>query len=189
MNTKNSNSGNFKKKIVTLLPYILIPVMIISGMAYYATTQQQDKTEYYELVSLFDEGKVTEYKLNLSSGSLVYKVEGDKQEKTFSVPSVSLFVEDIHDSVIKYNRENPDKKVKADYVAGSTGQWIYNIVPTLLLLVAMGVLTFFMFKRMNQTMTNENNRTLSFGKARIKQAKDEKRKTTKKDTKGKTTKK
>ncbi|MBQ2973466.1 MAG: ATP-dependent zinc metalloprotease FtsH [Clostridia bacterium] len=158
--------------------------MIISGMAYYATTQQQEKTEYYELVALFDEGKVTEYKLNLSSGALVYYVEGDKQEKNFSVPSVSLFVEDIHDSVIKYNRENPDKKIKADYIAGSTGQWIYNIVPTLLLLVTMGALTFFMFKRMNQTMTNENNRTLSFGKARIKHAKDEKRKTTFKDVAG-----
>ena len=184
LNTKNSNSGNFKKKIITLLPYILIPVMIISGMAYYATTQQQEKTEYYELVALFDEGKVTEYKLNLSSGALSYYVEGEKQEKSFSVPSVSLFVEDIHESVIKYNRENPDNKIKADYVAGSTGQWIYNIVPTLLLLVVMGALTFFMFKRMNQTMTNENNRTLSFGKARIKQAKDEKRKTTFKDVAG-----
>ncbi len=184
MNTKNSNSGNFKKKLVTLLPYILIPVMIISGMAYYAGTQQQEKTEYYELVALFDEGKITDYKLNLSSGALVYHVEGDKTEKTFSVPSVSLFVEDIHDSVIKYNRENPENKIKADYVAGSTGEWIYNIVPTLLLLVAMGALTFFMFKRMNQTMTNENNRTMSFGKARIKQAKDEKRKTTFKDVAG-----
>ncbi|MBQ2847995.1 MAG: ATP-dependent zinc metalloprotease FtsH [Clostridia bacterium] len=158
--------------------------MIICGMAYYASSQQQEKTEYYELVSLFDEGKVTEYKLNLSSGALAYYVEGDKNEKTFSVPSVSLFVEDIHDSVIKHNRENPESKIKADYVAGSTGEWIYNIVPTLLLLVVMGALTFFMFKRMNQTMTNENNRTMSFGKARIKHAKDEKRKTTFKDVAG-----
>ncbi len=184
MNTKKNNSGNFKKKIITLLPYILIPVMIISGMAYYATAQQQEKTEYYELVALFDEGKITDYKLNLSSGALVYHVAGEKNEKTFSVPSVSLFVEDIHDSVIKHNRENPQNKIKADYIAGSTGEWIYNIVPTLLLLVAMGALTYFMFKRMNQTMTNENNRTMSFGKARIKQAKDEKRKTTFKDVAG-----
>ncbi len=184
MNTKNTNPGNFKKKIITLLPYILIPVMIISAMVFYASNQKQEKTEYYELVSLFDEGKITEYKLNLSSGALVYYVEGDKQQKNFSVPSVTLFVEDIHDSVIKYNRENPDKKIKADYIAGSTGEWIYNIVPTLLLLVAMGGLTFFMFRRMNQTMTNENNRTMSFGKARIKHAKDEKRKATFKDVAG-----
>ncbi len=158
--------------------------MILCGITYYASIQKQDKLEYYQLVALFDEGKVTEYNLNLSSGALVYKVEGDNQEKAFSVPSVSLFIEDIHESVIKYNRENPDKPIKAGYVAGSTGQWLYQIVPTLILLVVMGALTFFMFRRMNQTMTNENNRTLSFGKARIKQAKDEKRKTTFNDVAG-----
>ena len=158
--------------------------MLIGGVTFYMGNQTKEKTEYYELVSLFDEGKVTEYKLNLSSGALVYYVEGSDKQQTFSVPSVSLFVEDIHDAVINYNRENADNPIKADYIAGSTGQWLYNIVPTLLLLVAMGALTFFMFKRMNQTMTNENNRTLSFGKARIKQAKDEKRKTTFKDVAG-----
>ena len=158
--------------------------MILLGVTYYANTQSREKLEYYQIVSLFDEGKITEYKLNLSSGALVYYVEGDKQEKTFSVPSVSLFIEDVHENVIKYNCENPDKPIKAGYVSGSTGQWIYNIVPTLLLLVVMGGLTFFMFRRMNQTMTNENNRTMSFGKARIKQAKDEKRKTTFADVAG-----
>ncbi len=158
--------------------------MLISGIAYFMTAQKQEKTEYYEIVALFDEGKVTEYSLNLSSGALVYKVEGDNTEKTFSVPSVNLFIEDIHSGVIEHNRQNPDNPVKAKYVAGSTGQWLYNIVPTLLLLAVMGILTFVMFKRMNQTMSNENNRTLSFGKARIKQAKDEKRKTTFADVAG-----
>ncbi len=184
MNNKNNNSANIKKKIISFLPYILIPVMLICGVTFYMGNQTKDKTEYYELVALFDEGKVTEYKLNLSSGALVYYVEGNEKPQNFSVPSVSLFVEDIHDAVIKYNRENSGAPIKADYVAGSTGQWLYNIVPTLLLLGVMGILTFFMFKRMNQTMTNENNRTLSFGKARIKQAKDEKRKTTFKDVAG-----
>ena len=106
MNNKNSNSGNFKKKLLTFLPYILIPVMLICGVTFYMGSQTSDKTEYYELVALFDEGKVTEYKLNLSSGALVYKVEGVEKQQTFTVPSVSLFVEDIHDSVIAHNREN-----------------------------------------------------------------------------------
>jgi len=184
LNTKNNNSGKQKKKLITLLPYILIPLMLISGIAFFMTSQSEEKLEYYEIVSLFDEGKVTEYSLNLSSGALSYKVEGDKQEKSFSVPSVSLFIEDIHDGVIEHNRANPDNKIKASYVAGSTGQWLYNIVPTLLLLVIMGALTFFMFRRMNQTMSNENNRTLSFGKARVKYAKDEKRKATFADVAG-----
>ncbi len=185
MNTKNTNPGNFKKKLPTILTYILIPLLIIGGVTVYGQTQKKEKTRYYEIVSLFDEGKVSEYSLNLSSGALTYKLQGDdKKVYTFTVPNVNLFVDDVHEDVIKHNRENPDKKIVADYVAGSTGQWLYNIVPTLLLLLAMGGLTIFMFKRMNQTMTNENNRTLSFGKARIKQAKDEKRKTTFKDVAG-----
>ena len=178
MNPKNTNPNKQKRRWSSVLAYVLIPVMLISAIAYFMTAQKQEKTEYYEIVALFDEGKVTEYSLNLSSGALVYKVDGENTEKTFSVPSVNLFIEDVHSGVIEYNRQHPDAPVKAKYVAGSTGQWLYNIVPTLLLLAVMGVLTFVMFKRMNQTMSNENNRTLSFGKARIKQAKDEKRKTT-----------
>lgn len=180
----NKNNKNAKRRLLVLLPYLLIPAMLLAGLSYYISAQSRDKLEYYQLVALFDEGKVTEYKLNLSSGALVYKTVGDDTEKTFTVPSVNLFVEDIHEGVIKYNREHPDSMVKAGYITGSTGQWIYNIVPTLLLLAAMGGLTFFMFRRMNQTMTNETNRTMSFGKARVKQVKDEKRKTTFDDVAG-----
>ena len=96
---KNNNSGNMKKKLVSFLPYILIPVMLIFGLTFYINNQSQEKTEYYELVALFDEGKVTEYNLNLSSGALKYYVEGDKQEKNYTVPNVSLFIEDIHEGV------------------------------------------------------------------------------------------
>lgn len=180
----NKNNKNAKRRLLVLLPYLLIPAMLLAGLSYYISAQSRDKLEYYQLVALFDEGKVTEYKLNLSSGALVYKTSGDDTEKTFTVPSVNLFVEDIHEGVIKYNREHPDSMIKAGYITGSTGQWIYNIVPTLLLLAAMGGLTFFMFRRMNQTMTNETNRTMSFGKARVKQVKDEKRKTTFDDVAG-----
>ena len=180
----NKNNKNAKRRLLVLLPYLLIPAMLLAGLSYYISAQSRDKLEYYQLVALFDEGKVTEYKLNLSSGALVYKTAGDDTEKTFNVPSVNLFVEDIHEGVIKYNREHPDSMIKAGYITGSTGQWIYNIVPTLLLLAAMGGLTFFMFRRMNQTMTNETNRTMSFGKARVKQVKDEKRKTTFDDVAG-----
>lgn len=180
----NKNNKNAKRRLLVLLPYLLIPAMLLAGLSYYISAQSRDKLEYYQLVALFDEGKVTEYKLNLSSGALVYKTVDDDTEKTFTVPSVNLFVEDIHEGVIKYNREHPDSMIKAGYITGSTGQWIYNIVPTLLLLAAMGGLTFFMFRRMNQTMTNETNRTMSFGKARVKQVKDEKRKTTFDDVAG-----
>ncbi len=183
-NNKPKNTKPVKKKLFTLLPYILIPVMIIAGITLYLGGQNQEKLEYYQVVSLFDEGKVTEYNLNLSSGALTYKVKGEEQAKNFTVPNVSLFIDDVHKDVMEYNREHKDAMIKATYDSGSTGQWIYNILPTLILLLVMGAFTVFMFKRMNQTMNNENNRTMSFGKARIKHAKDEKRKTTFADVAG-----
>ena len=80
-NTKQPNKKPAKKKLLTLLPYILIPALIIGGITVFAGTQDKEKPEYYEIVSLFDEGKVTEYNLNLSSGALVYKIKGEEKEK------------------------------------------------------------------------------------------------------------
>lgn len=172
------------KKILTLIPYILIPVMIIVGVSYYASLQKQEKLEYYEVVQLFDEHKVEEYTLNMSSGALKFKVKGENKVRSYSIPNVSIFQEDIHNGVIEYNREHPDAPIKANYEIGSAGTMLMNIVPTLLMFLVLGGLLFFMFRRMNQTMSNETNRTLSFGKAKVKRAKDEKRKTTFDDVAG-----
>ncbi len=178
MNKPNRNKKPGGRGLLTFLPYILIPIFIIAGTSYFFMNHTREKTEYYEIVALFDEGKVSEYTLNLSSGALVYTLKDGTQEYAYTVPDVSLFIADIHSDVIEYNRENPTAPIKAEYQAGSTGSWIINLLPTALLLGIMGVMVFIMFKRMNQTMTNENNRTLSFGKARVKHGKDEKRKTT-----------
>jgi len=172
------------KKLATFLPYILIPIFIIIGVSYYASNQTQDKTEYYEIVQYFDQGKVTEYTLNLSSGELKYILEGDKTVKTFTVPNVNMFIEDVHKSVREWNKEHPNDLIKDKYVTSTGSAWLYNILPSLFFGALVVVFLLYMFKRMNQTMTNETNRTLSFGKAKIKQAKDEKRKTTFADVAG-----
>ncbi|HCX46555.1 MAG TPA: ATP-dependent zinc metalloprotease FtsH, partial [Ruminococcaceae bacterium] len=120
----------------------------------------------------------------MSSGALEFKLKGDDKTYNFTVPSVGMFQEDIHNGVIAYNREHPDTPIKAQYQTGSTGAILLNIVPTLLMLVILGAILFYMFRKMNNAMNNENNRTLSFGKARVKRAKDESRKTTFDDVAG-----
>lgn len=176
-----------KKKILTILPYIIIPLLIIMAGSVFADSQKKQKTEYYEIVQHFDEHKIREYNLNLNSGALEYYFEGDDLPNEFMVPNVTMFIDDIHNEVIKFNRENkdnPDKIIKAKYVSGTAGAWFINIMPTIILVLIMGGLVFFMIKRMNQTMSNETNRAMGFGKARVKQAKDEKRKTTFADVAG-----
>ena len=58
------------------------------------------------------------------------------------------------------------------------------MIPTLILMGVLLLVILYVTRKMSQTMTNETNRTLSFGKARVKQAKDEKRKTTFDDVAG-----
>lgn len=68
--------------------------------------------------------------------------------------------------------------------AGSANSWWVSLLPTALMIVLLIGGLVYMTRRMNQTMTNETNRTMSFGKARVKQVKDEKRKTTFADVAG-----
>ncbi len=178
---------DIKKRILTILPYVLIPLLIITGGTIFSTYQKQEKTEYYQLVQYFEKGLIPEYTLNLSNGSFTYKLKGDDgktTDKQLTVPDVEMFMKDIHPQVIEHNRTHPADLIKAKYVSGSAGTWLWNLLPTALLLVAIVLLFLFMTRRMNQTMTSETNRAMSFGKAKVKNAKDEKRKTTFDDVAG-----
>ena len=126
-NKKDTNSG--ARKVLAWIPYILIPVLIISGVSLYARQQKKEKLEYYQVVQYFDDKKVTEYDLNMSSGALEFKLKGDNKVYTYTVPNVSMFQEDIHNGVIAYNRAHPDAPIKAQYETGSTGALLLNIVP------------------------------------------------------------
>lgn len=185
MDKKNGNRP--VRKWVMYLPYILIPLLLIAGIAYFSLHQQPqaEKTEYYQIVSLFDQNKVTEYTLNMSSGTLQYKtVDSGDETLEYTVPNVSLFVQDVHEQVMNYNREHPDAPVKAEYIPGSGDSWWVSLLPTVILMGVLLLVILYVTRKMSQTMTNETNRTLSFGKARVKQVKDEKRKTTFDDVAG-----
>ncbi len=167
------------KKLKSFLPYLVIPLLII-GLAFYFVTSstQNTKPKYYEIVGKFQTGEITEFSLNLSSGALVYYVADNKAPQSYTVPNVQLFINDVHPLVTEYNTANPDAPIKFDYERGSENSWLLQVLPTVILMLVLGVVMFIMVKRMGQTFSSETNRTISFGKARIKNAKDEKRKTT-----------
>ncbi len=174
--------GNKKRKIRTMLIYLLAFALVIGAGFYLITSSTQgDRVQYYEIVSKFEQGKVTEYSLNLSSGALIY-VEKDEKGNTvpqrYTVPNVQIFINDIHPLVSEYNKDpaNAANPIKYDYERGGENSWVMNVLPTLMLMLVLGGIMFFFVRRMGQSFNNENNKTLSFGKARIKNAKDEKRK-------------
>ncbi len=177
--------ANKKRKLRTALIYIAVPLLIM-GIAFYfvSSSTPSTKTQYYEIVAKFEAGNVTEYSLNLSSGALIYKEKDNDVAQKYTVPNVQIFVNDIHPLVSEYNKTNPDTPIKYDYERGGENSWVLNVLPTVLLMVVLGVVMFLMVRRMGQNFNNETNKTLSFGKARIKNAKDEKRKATFEDVAG-----
>ena len=182
----NSNKGTAKQlpSGAGNLIYVIIAVVFILSLTFFMGDKTEKKeTVYYEVVQQFRGGQVTEYELNLGSGVMEYTLaDGTKQK--YVVPNVEIFLNDVHDYITEYNVQNPEAPVKYDYKRGSNSSLWASMLPTMLLSILLVAGVFFMYRKMGQNIANENNRTLSFGKARVKLGKDEKRKTTFKDVAG-----
>ncbi len=171
------------------LIYIVIAVMFIFSLAFFVgdKTEKTD-TKYYEIVSLFRTNQVKEFSLNLGSGVLEYKAVTENNPKgnaeKYVVPNVDIFLNDVHNYINEYNLSNPQSPIKYDYKRGSNSSVWASMLPTLLLSLGLVGAVFYMYRKTGQSIANENNRTLSFGKARVKLGKDAKRKTTFDDVAG-----
>lgn len=178
--------NNMSKNWKSILVYILIPILLIGAVIYFVNSQTSTQLKYSQVVSMFKNNEVSEFSLDLSSGNLVYKTFAKpKEEKNYSVPNVSYFLDDIRESVDKYNDEHSDKPIVYDYRAGTSNAWIYSMIPSLLMFVVLIGLGIYAFRKMSGAMNNETNRTLGFGKIKTKTlVEDEKRKITFKDVAG-----
>ena len=178
--------NNMSKNWKSILVYILIPVLLIGAVVFFANQQTSTDLKYSQVVSMFKNGEVSEFSLDLSSGNLVYKTFAKpKEEKNYSVPSVAYFLDDIRDDVKEYNENHPDKPIVYDYKAGTSNTWIVSMLPSLLMFIVLIGLGIYAFRKMSGAMSNETNRTLGFGKIKTKTlVEDEKRKTTFNDVAG-----
>ncbi len=187
MNTENNNTPK-KRRFLTFLPYVIIPLIIILGMSYYTDYKNKEKLNYSEIVALFESNKIDQYELNLGSGLLRYHVRGEKKDNihSYNVPNVNIFVDDVNEKVMEYNslQKNEKDRIKYDLIPGTSNSLLVQIIPTIVIFGVMGFILYYMFKKMSQSINNENNKTLSFGRARVKKGNDEKRKTTFDDVAG-----
>ena len=166
-----------KKNLKNILLIILIPVVLLAS--FYIATKVADTTEqtkYYEIVELIENNKVSEFKLNLYSGDLSYKLREDGKTYRYTVADASLFYNDIDDAVDAINKENAgtDKTIKYDYIKGGQSSWLVAMVPQILLIGVMVMLGIFFMKKMNASMGAD--KTMGFGKAKVR--KDDGRKKT-----------
>lgn len=178
--------NNMAKNWKSILIYILIPVMLIGAVVFFTNQQTKVDTKYSQIVAMFKADEIKEFTLDLSSGNLVYKTFADAEnEQNYSVPNVSIFLDDIRDDVSEYNADNPDNQITFDYKKGTSNSWLLSILPSAIMVLLLGGLIFFSVRKMSGAMNNEANRTLGFGRIRTKSlVDDEKRKTTFDDVAG-----
>ena len=181
---EKKNSINWK----TLVSYMLMLAIFVGGIVLLGSfndKQQGKEKQYYEVVDLFREDKIAEYTLNLSNGKLEYTLKSEKTKKPYqyTVPNVSMFLDDVHDHVIEYNTKNPDSEVKADYKAGKNYSVLWSMLPTLLsLIVLVGVFYFFIKK--TGEMGGDHRSAMNFSKANVRKKNDSDKKITFDDVAG-----
>ncbi len=177
-NPNNKKPGqNKKRNLLAIIPYVLIPLALVLGVMFATNAAAEERAEYYQVIQYFDKGQVSEFKLNISSGALEYKIKGEKDFKEYVVPSVNVFLEDVNETVREHNKnaKTPEELIKYEYTKNSSS-WIVNLIPSFLMVAVCVVLLVIMMKRMN-SVGGDMNRTMNFGKVKVKQTKDAKKTT------------
>ena len=178
------------KNVRNTILVLVIPILLIAlTMSLLGTVKQSETPKYSEIVEKIYTGKITSFFLNLSSGHLEYYEDGNTAEadkKTYEIPDVSVFYEDVGDYIKEnnqkaYSGESGKTAISYDYTVNK-GSWLVNLLPSGLMFVGIGVLWYFMMKKMSAGMGND--KAMGFGKAKIKKQSDDKRKTTFADVAG-----
>ena len=155
--------------------------MMVIGIAI-ASQQSGNRSaeaKYYQIIQYFDKDQVSEFTLNLTSGTLKYKLKGDDTKWQYKVPNVSVFVDDVNETVREHNKnaKSDDDMIKYELISGSSTSWFVNLLPTIIMGVLLVILLVIMMRRMN-TMGGDMNKTLNFGKINAKKQQDQRSKTT-----------
>ena len=177
MNLNNNN----KKTLKSLAIFLGIPIILVLLIAFVFGNVPTDKEyKYSDILNYFETDQVADYTLDLGTGQMiVILTDKDKTKIRYQVPNVALFYEDVADDIARYNEENPDEKMVQDVIRPAETSWLISMLPTILLLGGMAVLWVLVFRKMGAGGGQAN-----FGKAKIKELQDEKRKTTFADVAG-----
>ena len=180
-----------KKSWRSLLLYLGIPIVIIIIIVLVIGNMPQKTMKYSEILNYFETQQVTEFDLDLGSGAMVLTLnDGDESKKKeptqiqYSVPNVTILYEDIKPYIEEYNKDHPDAKMVYNYQRPRDNSWLTALLPTVLLFAGIGVFYWIVMKKFAALGLGGDSKQMNFGKAKIKDMNDEKRKTTFADVAG-----
>ncbi len=173
------------------MAYIIFVVLIVLAIIVFRpfSSTPQESYKYSDIMEYFDNYQVSKMELNLGSGDgtgqlqmTVIEDDGSEKEITYTVPNVSVFLQDIHsdtnDYRVEYNKLHPDAPLEQDYYKITDNSWLITIIPTVIFMIISIGLVVFMMKQ-----TTGGSKYSSFGKSGVKPNQN-KNKTTFKDVAG-----
>ena len=185
MESHNNDWGKTLRKIGLVVGIALLVVVIFWLFMAGNTTKTEEKI-YSQYVDYFREGKVERFDLNLGGrvkitlkSEFLEDINGDgkKDDKDiieYTVPNVGLFLEDIDE----YIDTVPHDITQVSRV----NSWLGTLLPSLLIIISLIVMYMFMRRSLNNL--DGGGKMMGFGKAHVKQASDENRRTTFDDVAG-----
>ncbi len=167
-----------KKKLRNLLLYLGIPVLIILAITILYSTQGKKLPTTYELVQYFQEGEVANYDINYGTGEIKLTLNDEKGTKVKGeLADIRGFLQ-----IIEPYTASADEAVTYNYIKASDNSFFLELIPTLILVGVLVVFWIFIMKKMGGG--GLGGKEMNFGKAKIKNTNDEKRKTTFDDVAG-----
>ena len=135
-------NGNNKKIIRNLLIYLGIPILlVVLLLLLFDRGADQTGLKYSDVLSYFEDGKVSAYSLNLGTGEMKLTVTEDSSKKEsvvrYTVPNVNLFYNDVSDYIKSYNEEHPNNRMTQDVIRPAETSWLVSLIPTLLMIALL----------------------------------------------------
>ena len=165
-----NTSRNAKSIIICLLTFCLFLTAF-----YFMNNGDKQEPKYSEIIGMFKNNEVQTFELDLTTGAMVYNTfKEPKTPKKYNVKSVSIFLDDIRDSVNEYNEANPENQISFNYKVTNSRSWILSLLPILISVAGLVFFGWFIMKKMGDSINGEASRSLGFGKVKAKIANESK---------------
>jgi len=198
MEPKKNKPGAALLRIAMLIAIPAAIFFMFFTMLNGGRTSQKEKEVYSDYIQYFVDNKIEAFTLDLGSGKMQmtlrpdYRTDKNEDGKidekdyviAYTVPNVGHFV-DVIDPILEKvaNDDDPDNDIQYDFKPISDTSWITTWLPIGLMVLIM-VVMFLSMRRSLGSMDGGPGKVMGFGKAKIKNAADDKRKTTFDDVAG-----
>ena len=167
-----------------LMLYLLVVLMMFFTVSTLQRMDQEDAPDYSQIRIYFSQSRVKYFTLEDNTLTLTLREQGDQTSTlTYQLADPYLFYFDLRDEIDKQLASGTLEGY--DYIPGLESSWWYNMLPQFLLLLAVGVFLFILYRQRMASMNGGGAPGAArFGHARTRTLADQGKKVTFEDVAG-----